>query len=112
MKQDAEVLLMLRERARGRTQEQAAARSGMSVRTVRNYERRARLPSQVTQPRTYRSRPDPFAEDWPWLVKLREDDPALQGQTLFGLLCDRHPGQYQQGQLRTLQRHVAAWRAQ
>ncbi len=112
MKQDAEVLLMLRERARGRTQEQAAARSGMSVRTVRNYERRARLPSQLTQPRTYRSRPDPFAEDWPWLVKLLEDDPALQGQTLFGLLCDRHPGRYQQGQLRTLQRHIAAWRAQ
>ncbi|HEX2518451.1 MAG TPA: IS21 family transposase [Castellaniella sp.] len=112
MKQDAEVLLMLRERARGRTQVQAAARSGMSVRTVRNYERRARLPSQLTQPRTYRSRPDPFAEDWPWLVKLLEDDPALQGQTLFGLLCDRHPGRYQQGQLRTLQRHIAGWRAQ
>jgi transcriptional regulator with XRE-family HTH domain len=112
MKVDAEVLLMLRERARGRTQLQAAARSGMSVRTVRNYERRARLPSQLAQPRTYRSRPDPFAEDWPWLVKLLEDDPALQGQTLFALLCDRHPGQYQQGQLRTLQRHIAAWRAQ
>jgi transcriptional regulator with XRE-family HTH domain len=112
MKQDAEVLLMLRERAKGRTQAQAAARSGMSVRTVRNYERRARLPSQLTRPRTYRSRPDPFAEDWPWLVKLLEDDPALQGQTLFGLLCDRHPGRYQQGQLRTLQRHIAAWRAQ
>ena len=34
MKQDAEVLLMLRERAKGRTQAQAAARSGMRVRTV------------------------------------------------------------------------------
>lgn len=111
MKQDAEVLLMLRERARGRTQEQAAARAGMSVRTLRSYERRGRLPSQLKQPRTYRSRPDPFADDWPWLVKLLEDDPALQGQTLFGLLCERHPGQYQQGQLRTLQRHIADWRA-
>ena len=31
MKQDAEVLVMLRERAKGRTQRQAAARAGMSV---------------------------------------------------------------------------------
>jgi transcriptional regulator with XRE-family HTH domain len=112
MKLDAEVLAMLRERAKGRTQEQAAARAGMSVRTLRNYERRGGLPSQLKQRRTYRSRPDPFADDWPWLVKLLEDDPALQGQTLFGLLCDRHPGRFQQGQLRTLQRHIAAWRAQ
>src|SRR5260221_14208021 len=112
MKQDAEVLLMLRERAKGRTQEQAAARAGMSVRTARAYERRARLPSQLKQPRTYRSRPNPFADDWPWIAKLLEDDPALRGQTLFGLLCERQPGRYQEGQLRTLQRHIASWRAQ
>jgi hypothetical protein len=31
---------------------------------------------------------------------------------VFGLLCDRHPGRYQEGQMRTLQRHIAAWRAQ
>jgi transcriptional regulator with XRE-family HTH domain len=112
MKTDAEALLMLRERAKGRTQEQAAARAGMSVRTARTYERRARLPSQLKQPRTYRSRPDPFAEDWAWVVEQLEQDPALQGQTLFGLLCDRHPGRYQASQLRTLQRHIATWRAQ
>ena len=103
---------MLRERAKGRTQEQAATRAGMSVRTVREYERRAKLPSQLRQPRTYRSRPNPFADDWPWITQLLEDDPALQGQTVFGLLCDRHPGRYQEGQMRTLQRHIAAWRAQ
>jgi transcriptional regulator with XRE-family HTH domain len=103
---------MLRERAKGRTQEQAATRAGMSVRTVREYERHAKLPSQLKQPRTYRSRPNPFADDWPWITTLLEDDPALQGQTLFELLCDRHPGRYQEGQLRTLQRHIATWRAQ
>ena len=83
---------MWHERAKGRTQEQAAARSGMSVRTARVYERRGKLPSQLKQPRTYRSRPNPFADDWPWLVALLEQDPALQGQTLFGLLCARRPG--------------------
>ncbi len=112
MKRDAEVLLMLHERAKGRTQEQAAARAGMSVRTARAYARGGQLPSQLKQPRTYRSRPNPFADDWPWLVAHLEQDPALQGQTLFGLLCARQPGRYQAGQLRTLQRHIAAWRAQ
>jgi transcriptional regulator with XRE-family HTH domain len=112
MKRDAEVLLMRRERARGRTQEQAAARVGMSVRTLRRYERRGRLPSELKAPRTYRTRPNPFAEDWPWIAAQLERDPALQGTTLLGLLQERRPGRYQAGQLRTLHRHLAAWRAQ
>jgi DNA-binding CsgD family transcriptional regulator len=45
MKRDQEVLCMLRERAKGRTQAQAAASAGMSVRTARTYERRGQLPS-------------------------------------------------------------------
>ena len=111
MKTDAEVRLMMRERAKGKTQEQAAARVGMSVRTARAYERRGQLPSQLKQPRTYRTRPDPFAEDWPWIQAQLDRDPALQATTLFTLLCEQHPGRYQASQLRTLQRHIAAWRA-
>ena len=112
MKTDAEVRRMIKERAAGKTQEQAAARTGMSVRTLRTYERAGRLPSQLKQPRTYQTRPNPFADDWPWVAVQLERDPALQATTLFALLCDRHPGRYQAIQLRTLQRHVAAWRAQ
>jgi transcriptional regulator with XRE-family HTH domain len=112
MKRDSEVLLMRRERAKGRTQEQAAARAGMSVRTLRRYERRGKLPSQLQQPRTYRTRPSPFEADWPWITAQLERDPALQGTTLFGLLQELHPGRYQQSQLRTLHRQIAAWRAQ
>ena len=81
MKTDAEVRLMIRERTKGRTQEQAAARAGMSVRTARTYERQGRLPSQLKQPRTYRTRPDPFAEDWPWIQAHLAQDPALQATT-------------------------------
>ncbi len=40
-----------------------------------------------------------------------ERDSALQAQTLFAWLCDQHPGRYHPGQLRTLQRRIAAWRA-
>jgi hypothetical protein len=82
----------------------------MSRGTARKYERAARLPSQLKQPRTYRTHPNPFEEDWPWAVAQLERDPALQAKTLFGLLCERRPGHYRPVQLRTFQRHVATWR--
>jgi Mu transposase, C-terminal domain len=115
MKKDAEVSLLLHERQKGRTQVQAAARAGMSERTARKYEhayaQTGALPSALKPPRTHRTRPDPFADDWAWIVGLLERDAALQAKTLFDLLCTRRPGQYQAGQLRTLQRHIQQWRA-
>jgi transcriptional regulator with XRE-family HTH domain len=47
MKTDHEVRSMRNERLKGKTQAQAAARAGMSVRTARKYERLAQLPSQL-----------------------------------------------------------------
>ena len=47
MKTDQEILLMRRERQKGKTQEQAAARAGISVRTARKYEQAGQLPSQL-----------------------------------------------------------------
>jgi hypothetical protein len=111
MKKDAEVLLYMRERNKGTTQAVAAARAGMSVKTAHKYERAGKLPSQVKRPHTWRSRPNPFEADWPWVVEQLERDPALQATTLFALLCAMQPGTYRSSQLRTLQRHIAAWRA-
>ena len=111
MKKDAEVRLMMQERGKGRSQAVAAARAGMSERTARTYERSGVLPSQQRQPRTHRTRVNPFAEDWEWVVSQLERDPALQATTLFALLCARVPGRYQAAQVRTLQRHIATWRA-
>ncbi len=112
MKTDAEVLLMVRARANGKTQEQAAARAGMSPRTARSYEQQGKLPSQLRQPRTHRTRPNPFADQWEWICGELQRDPALQATTLFALLDERHPGQFPAVQLRALQRHIAAWRTQ
>lgn len=111
MKRDAEVRLLQDERKKGRSQDQAAARAGMSLRTARKYERAGLLPSQMKQPRTYKTRHDPFDHDWPWVVQELERDPALQGKTLFELLCQSNPGRYQETQLRTLQRRIEKWRA-
>ncbi len=110
MKSDAEVRLYMKERSKGRTQEQAAAKAGMSVRAARRYEQLRQVPSQLKRPRTHQTRPNPFADDWPWVVAELERDPALQAKTLFGVLGERQPGRYTPMQLRTLQRHVAAWR--
>ena len=112
MQTDGEVGIMFRERATGKTQEQAAARAGMRVRTVRRDEHRGQLPRQQKPPRRYRTRPNPFADDWPWVEEHLTRDPALQATTLFALLCQRRPEHYQAAQLRTLQRQIATWRAQ
>lgn len=110
MKRDGEIKLLLDERGKGVSQKVAAARLGMSERTVRKYERLGKLPSQLRKPRTHRTRENPFAADWLWVEEQIRQDPALQAKTLFALLCEAFPGRYQEGQLRTLQRHVQAWR--
>lgn len=67
MKTDAEVLLMLRARTNGKTQEQAAARAGISPRTACSYEQQGKLPSELRQPRTHLTRSKPFADQWEWM---------------------------------------------
>src|SRR5713101_6515887 len=111
VKKDTEIRLYLQERKKGMTQRVAAARAGIGERTARKYERAAALPSQLKRSHDWRTRPNPFEEDWQWVVSHLERDPALQGSTLFALLCERHPDRYRPTQVRTLQRHIAQWRA-
>lgn len=101
----------MQERRKGLPQRLAAARAGMSERTARKYEQAAQFPSQLKQPHDWRTRPNPFEQDWPWIVAQLERDPALQAATLFTLLCEQHPGRYRPTQDRTLRRHIAQWRA-
>lgn len=110
MKKDAEVQLFMQQRSKGKTQVQAANRAGMSERTARKYEKVAKLPSQIKQPRQYRTRTNPFEQDWDWVVEQLQADPALQATTLFTLLSQKFPGRYLPAQVRTLQRHISNWR--
>src|SRR5579883_1618112 len=102
MKNDYEVKLYMSLRHQGLTQERAAARAGMSERTARKYEQAGALPSELKRPHDWQTRQNPFEEDWPWVVEQLERDPALQGTTLFALLCQRHPERYRPTQVRTL----------
>ena len=110
MKKDGEIKLLMEERRKGSSQKLAAARAGMSERTARKYEQAGKLPSQLKAPRAHRTRANPFVADWPWVEGQLRRDQALQTKTLFALLCQAYPGRYQENQLRTLQRHVLAWR--
>src|SRR5216684_214116 len=110
VKKDTEIRLYLQERRKGMTQRVAAARAGIGERTARKYEQAAVLPSQLKRLHDWKTRIDPFEEDWSWVVSQLERDPALQGSTLFALLCERHPDRYRPTQVRTLQRHIQQWR--
>lgn len=108
---DAQVRIIMKERSKGRTQEQTAAKANIKRRkTVRKYERLGKLPSELKQPRTHRTRLDPFEADWHKVEGQLEKAPELEAKLLFEWLCDQQPGKYQAGQLRTFQRRVGVWR--
>ena len=82
MKKDTEVKLFMQARHKGATQHVAAARAGMSERTARRYEHAGKLPSELKRPHTWRTRPNPFEEDWPWVVQAL---PVVRHEELSGV---------------------------
>ncbi len=114
MVSDRQVRLLRKKRMENTTLEAAAAAAGMSERTARTWQR-GPLPSETKEPRTWRTRPDPFVEVWateiePLLVRDKEGE--LEAKTIFAELCRKKPGVFEPGQLRTLQRRVREWRAE
>ncbi len=89
----------------------AAVKAGMSEGTARKYRRLGKLPSEVGAAHGWRTRSDPFEAVWAEAEALLEQDSGLQAKTVFEELQRRHPGEYQAGQLRTLQRRFRHWRA-
>jgi Mu transposase-like protein len=90
----------------------AALRAGMHRNTARRYVEPDRLPSELKGPRTWRTREDPFTEDWEEVASSLEQAPELEAKTLFEDLLRRRPGRYGEGQLRSFQRRVKQWRAE
>ena len=74
------------------TQQQAADKAGISVRTGRRIEKGER---SERQERHWRTREDPLADVWESeLVPLLEQEPGLTGITLWEYLDDKYPGIY------------------
>ncbi len=89
----------------------AAAKAAMCEKTARKYLRSGKLPGECQAPHLWRTREDPFVEVWEGVKGFLETNPGLEAKTLFEDLQRRYPGRFPDGQLRTLQRRVKAWRA-
>lgn len=83
----------------------------MDAKTARKYVKLGKLPSEVKVEHNWRTREDPFGDNWEEISSQLELNHGLEAKTLFEDLQRRYPGRYSDGQLRTLQRRIKAWRA-
>jgi hypothetical protein len=111
MVRDHQVRRLFRLMETEKTFGRAALKSGMDEKTARRYRRLGKVPSEVAAPHTWRTRSDPFKAVWDEVRQLLKINPGLQVKTIFGHLQRTYPGRFADGQLRTLQRRVKAWRA-
>ena len=109
---DAQVRKMMEEMSKDGQIGRAAMKADMDRKTARKYVAAGKLPSEIKQRRSYRTRPDPFVEDWPAVTEMLATTPGLEALTVLELLKLKHPGCYDETHLRTLQRRVRRWRAE
>ena len=110
---DEQVRLLRKKMDEGKTVATAAAAAGMSERSAYTWKEGA-LPSEAKEPRTWRTRADPFAAVWTTdVVPLLEADEqgVLEATTVLEELRRRHGDAYGDTLLRTLQRRIHDWRA-
>jgi hypothetical protein len=106
-----QVKVYMNARAEGHNQTVSALKSGISVRSGRDIEHGKHTDPHL-QPRTWRTRKDPFGEVWASILEpMLEQAPALQAITLLEHLQSLHPDQYDDKLLRSLQRRVKTWKA-
>ena len=80
----------------GKTQETAAAKVGMSVRSARKWQSGPLL-SQAKPEHRWRTRPDPFDGVWEDEIEpLLRNDPTgqLKATTIIDWLAEQHPGRF------------------
>jgi Integrase core domain len=66
--------------------------------------------SEAATPRDWRTRHDPFESVWPEILLWLQVDPDATAKSLMDRLHQQFPGQFPDGQLRTLQRRIREWR--
>jgi hypothetical protein len=101
----------MKARDKGCTQETAAAKADISVRSGRRIEKGEHRPHRG-RPHNWRTRADPLQEVWDQeLVPMLTREPQLQAMTLLEYLQQQYPGRYGASVERTLQRRVQQWKA-
>jgi len=106
-----QVKLLMR-KLKKHNQEVSAAKSGMDVKTARKYIKSKQLPSEVKPAHTWKTKADPFVDDWDELAEMLSHAPGIEAKTLMNYLLGKSPEKYKASQLRTMQRRVKDWRAE
>jgi hypothetical protein len=102
---------LLMKKLKRHTQETAAAKAGMDVKTARKYIKSRTLPSDSRK--TYRrEQASIFVSHWDEITRMLEASPGLQAHTILNYLIRKYPDHYKASQLRSLQRHLHHWRAE
>lgn len=108
---DAQVRKLMEEHNKHQSVVLASMKAGMDRKTGRKYIKAGKLPSDMATERTYKTRQDPFGKDWLQIKTMLADANELEAKALFEWLQEQHPGRYEPGQVRTLQRRIKHWRA-
>ncbi len=95
----------------GKSVSVSAMKTGMSTNSAKKYLESATPPSQMQKQHTWRTRQDPFEDVWGDVEEKLQLFSKLEAKTIFNYLQLQFPGEFQDGQLRTLQRKVKIWRA-
>jgi hypothetical protein len=108
---DSQVRRLFKLSNQEKNQETAALKADMDPKTARRYLDAGKVPSEMKPERDWRTRQDPFAEIWQQIEEQLREAPGLEAKTVFAALQREHPGRFEDGQLRTLQRRFKIWRA-
>lgn len=63
----------------------AAAKAGMSEKTVRKWRDSKKLPSQCKIIHDWPTHPDAFVDDWPWVEDFLKTNRGIEAKTLLKL---------------------------
>ena len=96
---------------KGLSCQDAAEKVGINEKTARKYIKTGKLPEELKQDHTWRTREDPFKEDNEKIKGMLRVNSRLEAKTVFEYLQEENPDRYSSGQLRTLQRKFRQWRA-
>ena len=89
---DRKVTKLMREYGKAKNLTKSAMRADMDRKTARKYLKADKLPSEMKQPHDWRTRKDPFAEDWPECEGRLADAPEWH-IVYFFTKYSAHPGQ-------------------
>jgi len=108
---DKQVRKLLMEYEKSHEIEKSSLKANMCRQTGSKYIKSGQYPCDLKADRSWRTRQDPFSEDWRAVEEKLLLAPELEAKTLFDWLCEEHPGRYQESQLRTFQRRIRDWHA-